>query len=428
MRTRRVDLAVGQHRPPAADFAPGRGAPSMVQVMDQLAATAVESGRQRTPGRNDQQVGIAEQITLRRQRVAAGVLLADAVVLPDPLAGRRVDRVQIDRLVRKHAGAEIGDPVLDHHTSADRPAGDHPAAGQQTLVGRARAKLPDQPSVRSVQTVRHAVLGTEIDPVLPNRRRHANRSFREEGPLDRSGRRIQAVQLMIDRGAEKRPAVGDHHGQRPVERHAVPKHQPFHRLVARAFPSHFRPGGRRIDPSFGERARQLFLGRAHAGIVVHKRRPRSARREIGGQRQQKSAKAHPSSHVRIAPDSGVSIHSSIEEVRIEITTWQQKPGTLCPMNRVGTSPKTAFRARRHAAFQPGITTRRTERGSAGHAARTNSRRRTTRYSRSERRTRRRRQPPATRSTGPPSARRTGEVADTCRLATTPTRSATAPEE
>ncbi len=178
--------------------------------------------------------------------VAACVLLADGIVFPNDLAGGGLDGVEEDLLMRKHAGAEIGDAVIDQQTRAHRPARDHAAACQDALVVRSGAKLPYKAAGPGIKAVSIAVIGTDVDFSRRDGRRQTHRAVGEERPLILAGGEITADHATIHGGAKIDLPRADGDMKHIIKADAVQRHMILKDPAIFTRPGHLR---RRIQKS-----------------------------------------------------------------------------------------------------------------------------------------------------------------------------------
>ena len=153
-----VNLPVRQECSRAANDSASRAAPAVSFLMKQHSVFAVEGRRHGTSRRNEQLSLAGQQVSLRRQVVSRGVVLADVVAGPDDVAGLCIDGVQVDVFVREDAGSEVRNVVVDKDARSNRPARDHLASTKEPFVRRASSKLPDQFSGCCVEAVSKAVV------------------------------------------------------------------------------------------------------------------------------------------------------------------------------------------------------------------------------------------------------------------------------
>ena len=137
----RVQLGAREHCPRAAQGAVG---PPAVTLLVQVAARrAFEGGGQGAARGRKQVVLICQQVALGGEAVLPRVPVAYRVVEPHRGAVLGAHRVQVDALAGEDAAGEVGRVVVDEDARAHRPAGDHPTAAQEPLIGGPRRHLPD---------------------------------------------------------------------------------------------------------------------------------------------------------------------------------------------------------------------------------------------------------------------------------------------
>ena len=200
------------------------------------------------------------------------------VVLPEGVSARDLERGHIGALRGEEAGRDVGDPVGDDDPGAHGPHGDHSAVPGEALVIRRDALLPDELAVRGSQAVHDAVVRASDHLPTDDGRRETNRGLGVVGPELLTRRGVEAVDLLVRRGAEEDAAVGD----RDVEGAVKPEpRREVHDLVVEVVPCGpgprvLRAAGGGVDPLLGEGEGEVAFAGAGARRVAAEGRPISA--------------------------------------------------------------------------------------------------------------------------------------------------------
>jgi hypothetical protein len=193
------------------------------------------------------------------------------IVAPQQLSVVSPNGIQVNPFRRKDARAEIGDAFIDQDAGPYRPQRDHLAAAQHlTLAGRT-AKLPQQAAVLAVQTVDMAVVGSDIDSILPRGRRQPHRPAGQKSPTLPARVCIETNHAAIRRRTEKDAVAGGDHVKRVIEVDPALLGQPVpaaHRPRIRLAPGRRRLVPRLVDPTRSQGAagsdpRSPRCGRCH---------------------------------------------------------------------------------------------------------------------------------------------------------------------